>query len=201
MTDRPADDAPDLQRLLRRLEEADAAGGAAALADPAPGAEPGAEPVDDSADADADAVPGTDEPPLEGDFDSVDEVLEGVFDDVAAVVGPGAEGAVPSAGAAAPEDDPDADTDDPSAMDDVLEALGVPHLDREDDRPAAARPSPSAAAPAVAWMHLEPRLRGALALLNLPLRGLPDWSRVAVDWLAVTLVFWATVVWVVVAVF
>jgi hypothetical protein len=129
---------------------------------------------------------------LSGEFESVSEVLEGVFEDAAALVEHSAADAVvwtdrTTRGAAMPMQEP----------------RSAPEAEAEGDLGEAAPPAEAlATAPgppgwARAWRRVETPLIAVLSVVNAPVRRVPEPARHLVDWLALTLVFWVPVVWVI----
>ncbi|MEE8507711.1 MAG: hypothetical protein V3T07_01490, partial [Myxococcota bacterium] len=139
-----------------------------------------------------------------GGYESVDDVLQGVFEEVAtlvqeaenapAVVHPAAEtkpadpGETPPAAAPAPSE---AATPKPAKT------------DRDPAPPADAPPEPTERMVELkrkarsVWSAVEPTVVVVLKGANYPLRFLPDPVRQIVDWIALTLVFWVPITWVI----
>jgi hypothetical protein len=193
----------------------------------APGPQaPGLSDVDAALAAEVDAL-------LEGEFESVSEVLQSVFEETAAVVETGAADATvwpgqrtaastpPSSSVAPPQAAPVKDRTPgaapgsrPAAQDTHAARAPVPapmpapapeSAPAPLPVPAPVTPTSPAQVPATTaatapfplriWRRVEPGVIAVLRILNLPQRRLPARVRPLLDWLALTLVFWVPVVW------
>ncbi|MHC4909929.1 MAG: hypothetical protein ACYTF9_09445, partial [Planctomycetota bacterium] len=93
------------------------------------------------------------------------------------------------------DDADDATSDEPMEAAGVLEESLVEEADPRPANPHEARPPVSRRTP---WQVIGPHLVKLLVLANYPVRFLPGWAHPMVDWLALSLVFWVPVIWVLV---
>ncbi|MHC4991059.1 MAG: hypothetical protein ACYTGC_08760 [Planctomycetota bacterium] len=162
---------------------------------------------------------------LDGEFESVAEVLAGVFEQQAAIVADDAGSASIMAAAAPPADEapPTPDVEQSSVADspvsstpehEATPATGLAPETASAGEPVAetSAPDPGPAGLDVDPVTVDPRplvvvatcgrlagiviARRVLVPMNAPLRRLPATAQQVLDWVALSLVFWVPVVWI-----
>ena len=83
------------------------------------------------------------------------------------------------------------DTGEDAAVDDDA-------LDEVEAEPVITRDVPPPVQRKPPWQVMLPYLVKTLVLANYPVRFLPSWAQPMVDWVALSLVFWVPVIWVLV---
>ncbi len=163
---------------------------------------------------------------LQGSYESVDDVLRGVFEEQATLVQPADDAPAvvqsaeppraletPAASEPAPEpqsppsasatgqpaaDDAAASVSEPDSRGDPEpEFPGKPRKPSADPRPLqqARQPRERSSGAGMTWRLVRPMVMMTLGLMNFPLRFVPASLRPILDWIALSLVFWVPITW------
>lgn len=163
---------------------------------------------------------------LQGSYESVDDVLRGVFEDQATLVQPADDAPAvvqsaepprrvetPAASEPAPEpqsppsaiatgqpaaDDAAAGVGEPDSRGDPEpEFPGKPRKPSADPRPLqqARQPRERSSGAWMLWTSVRPMVMVTLGLVSFPLRFVPASLRPILDWIALSLVFWVPITW------